>query len=304
MSDLAYNINGEAFELPAAATGWRVRRMKTRGAPEVVYGRDGLPLVLSIESDHDELRRNVEAPGRFRLDAIDDRGRTIDSLPAAYVMVPTMEAVTVPESTAPRVPSSDSVIAEAMRLNTELARAVIDRFPEMMTAAAELVRAADGAGIPARLPRVLDTEHDDEDDDGTDATAPSAFDLNALVAQLVPLLIAGLGTGKVKAPKLAEMLDWRKAARASGTTDASGSKANEPVPATPAMPPLDAATMAHFVAVQATLTPDEGELARELASELAPAELRAWIDELSKLSVPDAATKIRTVIHGGTAGVS
>jgi len=37
-----------------------------------------------------------------------------------------------------------------MRLNTELAKAVVDRFPEMMTAAAELLRAADGAGLPSR----------------------------------------------------------------------------------------------------------------------------------------------------------
>ena len=36
MSELAFNINGEAFDLPATATGWRVRRMKQRGAPEVV----------------------------------------------------------------------------------------------------------------------------------------------------------------------------------------------------------------------------------------------------------------------------
>ena len=28
MSELAFNINGEAFDLPATATGWRVRRMR------------------------------------------------------------------------------------------------------------------------------------------------------------------------------------------------------------------------------------------------------------------------------------
>ena len=63
MSELAYNINGEGFEPPETATGWRVRRMKPRGAPEVVYGKDGLPLTIPLESDLEELRRNVDSAG-------------------------------------------------------------------------------------------------------------------------------------------------------------------------------------------------------------------------------------------------
>src|SRR3954471_19680559 len=87
MSDLAYNINGEGFELPETATGWRVRRMKPRGAPEVVYGKDGLPVTIPIEADLDELRASVDTAGRFRLDAIDDRGRNIEGAQPAYVVV-------------------------------------------------------------------------------------------------------------------------------------------------------------------------------------------------------------------------
>jgi hypothetical protein len=56
MSELAFNANGESFEVPAAVTGWRVRRMKPRGAPELVYGRDGRPLMIPIESSLEELR--------------------------------------------------------------------------------------------------------------------------------------------------------------------------------------------------------------------------------------------------------
>ena len=86
MSELAYNINGEGFEPPETATGWRVRRMKARGAPEVVY-KDGLPLVIPIESDLEELRRTVDAAGRFRLDPVDDRGRNVEGSQPAYVRV-------------------------------------------------------------------------------------------------------------------------------------------------------------------------------------------------------------------------
>ncbi len=51
MSELAYPINAETFDLPATATAWRCGGMKPRGAPEVVYGKDGAPLILPVEAD-------------------------------------------------------------------------------------------------------------------------------------------------------------------------------------------------------------------------------------------------------------
>lgn len=328
MSDLAYNINGEPFELPNSAVNWRVRRMKQRGAPEVVYGRDGLPLVIAIDADLDELRRNIDAPGRFRLDAIDDRGRVIEDLPAAYVMVAsTLQPPATTQATpAAPVQSSEGVVAEAMRLNSELARTIVDRFPEMMHAAAELLRAADGAGLPARAPRVIAVDEDAQDDD----EAPPAgllpgIDLNAIVAQVVSGLVQSVMSGG-KLPSLAGMLDWRKAApteptetktikaaKAAGPTTARAT--NENVDAKPAhddakapdataLPPIDPATMAHFIAIQSALTPEEAQLARAVAADLAPVELRAWFDELRKLSVPQAVQKIRVLVAGNTEAVS
>ncbi len=46
MAELAFNHNGDPFEVPAEAVAWRVRRIKGRGAPEVVYGMDELFDVL------------------------------------------------------------------------------------------------------------------------------------------------------------------------------------------------------------------------------------------------------------------
>ena len=51
MSELAFNSNGDTFDVPATVSGWRVRRMKPRGAPELVYGRDGRPLTEPGEGD-------------------------------------------------------------------------------------------------------------------------------------------------------------------------------------------------------------------------------------------------------------
>jgi hypothetical protein len=313
MSDLAFNINGESFELPATASGWRVRRMKQRGAPEVVYGRDGVPLVIPIESDLDELRRNIDAPGRFRLDAVDERGRSIEDVPAAYVQVSS-----VVEPPAPHAPQTamvpthgpDSVVAEAMRLNTDLARSIIDRFPDMMSAAAELLRAADGAGLPRREPRAV--EEDELDDEEAPQTSSPTFELiNNLVAQVIPLVMTGFMGKKIN---IGSALDWRKAAAEgqqkrdhaprADVAAAPDDEPTEPAPSAQAMPPLDAQTMAHFIAVQSQLKPEEAALAKQLAAELSPAELRAWFDELSKLEIPQAVQKIRVLLAANTEAVS
>ncbi len=317
MSELAFNINGEGFEVPAHATGWRVRRMRAKGSPEVVYGRDGLPLMLPIDAELDDLRAEVTIAGRYRLDLVDQNNKAIADGPSGYVQInpevaPANGASTAFSSALPSKPS-DNIVIEAMRTQSAMALAVIERFPQMMESAATLLRAADGAGLPAREPRVL--LEDDEDDDGEDGDEPStsrpAFDLNTLVAQIVPILMASLGSGKLKIPGLGELLDWRKAtpdaphrakasrpaklAEASGGTDA---RDPDPDNAHDVLPPLDPQTMTHFIAVQSALTPEEGAIAREVAKDLTAAELRAWFDDLSKLTVPEAVGRVRKLISG------
>ncbi len=313
MSELAFNANGESFDIPAAVTAWRVRRMKPRGAPELVYGRDGRPLTIGIEADIEELREAVGTSGKYRLDPINDDGKCVENVPPAYVHVVKVDRV---ESAAIVATGnhSDDTIREAMKLNTELAKAVIDRFPEMMHAAAELLRAADGAGLPSRKPRQI--EAGDEDDDGDDEddelaiAPPPGFDLNALVAQLVPMLVTNLMSGKVKMPGLAAMFDWRKARPADATTVTAHAASDKPAlagvtptSAQPAAdvaeaPPLAPAAMAHVIAIQSALEPAEVAFVQEVAKELSPADLRGWFDKLSKLSVPEAVEVIRSLIAG------
>jgi len=297
MSELAFNANGESFEVPATVTGWRVRRMKPRGAPELVYGKDGRPLTIDITADVEELRDAVGIAGKYRLDPINDDGKCVENVPAAYVQVVKPERNAVAQVAVTSTPSDDT-IREAMRMNTELARSVIDKFPEMMTAAAELLRAADGAGIPARQPRVVD---DEEEDEGAPAPAMSpAFELiNTLVAQVVPIVVTSLA-GK-RMPKLGAVFDWRKAvpegeptAPAKPALEASNTK-DEGEPES-GLPPLDPKAMAHFIAIQSALAPNEAALARQVAAELSPTEMRAWFAELSALSVPDAVAKIRAFV--------
>lgn len=317
MSELAFNINGEAFEVPAAATGWRVRRMKLKGAPEVVYARDGMPLVLPIDADVEDLKGEVDHAGRYRLDPVDDNLKAIEGVAPGYVYVnheaPAVATASVPTPT----PAHDGVVIEAMRMNAELTRSIVDRFAQMMDSAATLLRAADGAGLPARIPSLPPAE-DSDTGEGEEQSAPSVgFDLNSLVAQLMPLLVNGLMSGKLKVPGLGAVLDWRKATpEAQASVERSQPKPTRPTPkatpspaATPANErdaalPIDPTSMAHFIAVQSGLTPEEAAIAREVASQLSPAELRTWFDALSALSVTDAIAEIRTFTSAKTGGAS
>jgi hypothetical protein len=309
MSELAFNANGESFDIPATVTGWRVRRMKPRGAPELVYGKDGRPLTVAIDADIDELRDAVGAAAKYRLDPINDDGKCVENVPAAYVHVvkPQRNAeqgmVLAPSGT------SDDTLREAMRMNTELAKSVIDKFPDMMQAAAELLRAADGAGLPRRQPREIEAEDDGDELDAAPAPSPAFEMINTLIAQVIPVVIAGFAGKKVN---LGAALDWRKAADAgkkereqkpalAEPTDADATAATAPAEG---LPPIDPKIMIHMVAIQNALKPDEVALVKQIAAELSPAELRAWFDELSKLDVAQAVQKIRVLLAGNTEAVS
>ena len=84
---------------------------------------------------------------------------------------------------------------------------------------AELLRAADGVGLPARVPLApiaVDVEDDDQDEDelAPEVATPGPFggiDLNALVAQVVPMLITKAMNGGIDLSNLGALLDWRKA---------------------------------------------------------------------------------------------
>lgn len=139
MNELAFNADGESFEVPATVTGWRVRRMKPRGVSELVYGKDGRPLTIDVHAEAAELRETLGFAGKYRLEPVDEAGKRVDDVPAAYIKI------LAPE----RVGSDDAfreALRETLRMNTELTRSVIEKFAEMTSATAELLRAADRAG--------------------------------------------------------------------------------------------------------------------------------------------------------------
>ena len=168
---------------------------------------------------------------------------------------------------------------------------------------------------------VVPPREDDDDEDEEDAPPPSGserlVEFGIGVVEMVNKLLANFGSpqgatnkpkaagGGFKLPGVAELLDWRKAMPANEKNGEAAQRSELPPAASveeaDAMPPLDPKTMAHFIAIQAALKPDEAAMARAIAGELAPAELRAWFEELRTLSIQDAVAKIRTLIGKGAA---
>jgi hypothetical protein len=261
----------------------------------------------------------VDVAGRYRLDLVDQNNKAIASAPSGYVQVNAASLALVDAPAAPVQAYGDNVAIEAMRINAEmsrinaeLSRTVVEKFPHMMDAASNLLRAADGAGIPAREPfvRFDDDEDDDDDEDAEAAPAPSASDAKGIIAQLlefVPAIAAGLTSGAIKVPDLGSLFDWRKASKlAAAAAKAETPTAPEPTKAASPFPTLTPKDMVHVMAVQNALEPNEVALVREVMKELGPQELLGWLDELRKLSVPDAVAKIRTLTstNGKTGGAS
>lgn len=203
MSELAYTMNGDTFEVPATVTDWRVRRLKPRGAPELVYGGDGRPLTLSIEAGLDELHDVVPLSGKYRLDPIGGDGKAVENVPAAYIQV-TKAARNAANDQAPERSTSEIrasgtsgglelAVLEAVRLNAEAMRYAaevnaaalrqnseismraldkLDKMPDMMAAMATLLNVAAGTQLHALQQRALPPQpihRNDAGESGDDA---------------------------------------------------------------------------------------------------------------------------------------
>ncbi|MBX3156802.1 MAG: hypothetical protein KF773_12420 [Deltaproteobacteria bacterium] len=337
MSELAFSATGESFELPAAVAAWRVRRLKPRGAPELVYGANGQPLTIGLDAGVEELREAVGGvSGRYRLDPINDDGRPVEGVPAAYIQVnkPHRNEGGALTASSTSTGVSDDTLREAMRLNTDLAKAVIDRFGDMMTtakaaiereplmleAAAGFLKGADDTRIfdRSRLP-VTD---DDQDDIRQSENAKSESMLTTVLVDAFASVVERHGPRLVQALmqtlagkglSLSSAFDWHQAheegLRERQSAHAASAVETEPPADKPRREPRSEAKaarrepespkpdpMTHLIAIQAALAPDEAARARRLASELAPPEKAAWMNQLATLTVEEAVAKVRAAI--------
>lgn len=328
MSELAFNVNGERFDLPDEASHWRVRRFKPsgRGTPDVVFGTDGLPLIIPIDTDIAEFRSLVNSQaGRYRLDAMDDDHKSVEST-AAYIQLSSAAPTSNDASASANSNSSDGeLMREIVRTNAEMVRTIAEKFATVMDSAAGLLRAADGAGMPQRkapaslpplvleraaeprnaAPAVDTTDDDDGDDDGNQV----ADILRNVAEQTMPLVQHMIHTkfmGLTPEQSLALMGGAAAAPVASAQSpaddrsngaDHSAAEPHEQRNDAAAAPPPPPNFLMHLAAIEQLLTAEESRLIRAVIKQADPAALAAWKDQLLQLSPEQAVQLVRAELE-------
>lgn len=305
MYELAFGSNGERFEPPATAAFWRVRRLRPggRGVPEVVFADSGLPLVIPIESGIDEFRQLVDnAPGKYRLDPIDDAHEVCEDSSAAYIFITERKRKPAPDHIKEERGGGggDQLVLELVRANAEMVKTMTERFAGVMESAATLLRAADGAGLPQRKPlpppiqmaqawrnaAPVSDEEDDEVDDGSQIASV----LQTVAEKAMPLLSHTINT------KLLGLTQAQSIALMGGSVPVAEAPAAQAEPddgtaTAAASPPVD--FMAHLMAIEQLLSSDEAKLARHAIGQMEPSTLAAWRERILSMTPEEAAMLVR-----------
>jgi len=320
MSELAFNINGERFDLPASASFWRVRRFKAsgRGTPEVVFGDDGLPLIIPIDTEIGEFRTLVRnAAGRYRLDPVDENHKTCEDGTGAYLQL--SDEPSSREAGGSRRSEGDELLREIVRANSEMVKTIAEKFATVMDSAATLLRAADGAGMPSREPQVVPLQLasawrnaepppvQDDDDDGGDDEPNGTVHLVRLIenvaTQAMPLVKHHIHTkvmGLSPEQSIA-MMGGAGAAPSAGTASSSASapaatkrtSGDEQRASAASAPDPSAQFFLHLAAIEQRLTPEESTLARRAIQQLPPEAMAAWKEQILRMTPDEAAELVR-----------
>ncbi|HEU4559525.1 MAG TPA: hypothetical protein VFS20_16865, partial [Longimicrobium sp.] len=125
----------------------------------------------------------------------DEDGAPIEDAPQAYVSIDSPRNAAPSGEADPR----DAIIRDLAQINADVVRTIAERFGNVMQAAADVLRAADGAGLSRREPPPLppspaptreEDEADDEEDDADDEDRPLAPSERAwaLVEPMLPAI--------------------------------------------------------------------------------------------------------------------
>jgi hypothetical protein len=313
MSELAFDEDGQHFQVPATVTRWRIRRFNNPGRPggaQVVYGDDGRPLFLDVDTSAEEFRETVGGiPGRYRLDGIDVHGHVVDGVPPAYLMIngPTANGsgyggsgYSVP----PASSATEHALVEIARINGEAFKSVADKFGSICDALSTMVRAVDGAGLPRRAPLGpllvdhVDQEEEDDDDDERNAAPPAPAPQATLatmlgqVMQMVQVFTQMNGSNPANfGAVMGQVVETAKVIETVGTTTSTSAAA----------PVTDEPIHADVVDMRAASVAMHGAT----ADAYAPASARAPREATrSRSSAPNASNASSTIPAPGTGPTS
>lgn len=246
MSELAFDEDGQHFQVDDEVVRWRIRRFNNPGKPggaQVVYGDGLVPLYLDVNTTAEEFRQAVGGiAGRYRLDGVDVRGRLVEGVPPAYLVIngPAMAggagagggAYCAPP---PASSSLEYAVVEMARANAEAIKAVTDKFSGVCDSVAKVLAAADGAALPRRAPlgpllvdQVDQGDDEDDEDERNAAPQPAAQPtVTTVLTQIMQMVQAfmqissGSNPAKVGAV-LGQVVETAKVAEAIGTASEPG----------------------------------------------------------------------------------
>lgn len=311
MYELAVDRQGLPIALPPEATKFLVRKHRNKKSPRVLF-RNGQRVVVPVDTaarDLHELLRDES--GRFRLLALDEEDNPVPDVPEAYFEVDEDDdedddgdgvaargrsaAFSLPNTTRHLLATHprEALLLETMRANTEITRAMIERLPDILKAGAQLITAADGAGMPRRRPPIITI---DDDDDTAEVAAPAPE-----AAGVLTTVLQAAASGGNLGGLLALIGNKSAVPTSAGTPPVSGAA----MPAVPEMPrnaacnvPRPADPQAHLTAILGQLSADERAYAERVVVQLSPAAVKQWHELLLSMSVDAAAAMIRAKAAG------
>jgi hypothetical protein len=178
MSELAFDREGNPFRFSRRTKKLRPRRWKNagqRGTCAAVLDADGDQVLLDADAEYMEFRATVgNVPGFYRLDQCDEDGALLEDAAPAYVSIAPTRNVAPSGEGDPR----DAIIRDLAQINADVVRTIAERFGNVMQAAADILRAADGAGMsrrqPPPAPPAPEDEEDGEDEEDKEEKEPAA----------------------------------------------------------------------------------------------------------------------------------
>ena len=269
--------------------------------------------------------------GRFRLDAVDSDGQLVDGVLPGEIRRDAPAAAPAPATPAPTSQLGSDVVvgalldlvksvqaqsaaqlhAQSVQFTAQL-EALVSQTSGVMRASAELLTAADGAGLSRRRPPIDVLAEPRNAAPAEDAAAASAATqivdkVLSVTGPLISLFVARLAGAPAPGPTPANANAAPSPATAPPAPAAPATDAAPAVAASSAAPsaapsPFTAAQLeAHLLAMRAHLSGVEMAQAHAVMAAMPPEQIDQWTVRLMQLSPGDAAALVRRALAQGVA---
>jgi len=306
MSELAQNENGERVPVHDQTVELKVTQCQPPGkpgAPRNVPGANGLQAYLPRSATAEDLRAVVrDRPGRFKLVQVDQFRKPIVGAEPFHIEFHDTTRLTHEADNEERDYVRELVRqqGEMVRSNNETVRGLFDRFAGILDASATLIRAADGAGLPAREPIAPVAQLVEPPPEPVPAANPGMQVIADVVAKGAPLLQHYILTKLGLSPdKIAALYGPIPVGVPPGVPISVPHVPAPPTsvkPAAPAATPVPVDPIAHMNAIEALLGHREKMIAYELIASMTPDQITTWRSHLCTMSAADAASAIRAEV--------